>query len=331
VSTKLLVQPESGIAPLLAAIKRAKKTIDIAIFRFDLAEVEKVLTAAASGKIRVRALIANTNKGGDKRLRKLEQRLLAAGVTVARTADDLVRYHGKYAILDRSEFWVLGFNCTHLDVFRSRIFGVVTTDKKLINQALDLFESDSNREPFKPRVSDLLVSPENSRERLASFIKRARKQLLIYDPKISDSAMLRLLQERAKSGVDIRVIGKLTARGKGLRVGKLASLRLHVRAMVRDGREAFIGSQSLRMLELDRRREVGLILRNPRLAKQIASVFETDWAQAEAAGKADKERADKEQKDKKDKEEKDRKDKDEKDKKDKDDKDKKDKEAEKDE
>ena len=314
-STKLLVQPDSGIAPILAAIKRAKKTIDIAIFRFDLAEVEKVLTAAASGKVRVRALIANTNKGGDKRLRKLEQRLLGAGVTVARTADDLVRYHGKYAIIDRSEFWVLGFNATHLDVFRSRSFGIMTTDRKLINQALELFESDSNREPFKPKASDLVVSPENARDRLAGFIKRARKQLLIYDPKISDSSMLRLLQERAKKGVDIRVIGKMTARGKGLRVGKLPSLRLHVRAMVRDGREAFIGSQSLRMLELDRRREVGLILRSQPLAKQIHKVFEQDWAAAEAAGKADKDR---EEKERKDKEEKDRKDKEEKDQRDKD-------------
>jgi hypothetical protein len=38
--------------------------------------------------------------------------------------------------------------------------------------------------------------------------------------------------------------------------------RLHVRAMVRDGRRAFIGSQSLRRLELDERREIGLIIRD---------------------------------------------------------------------
>jgi hypothetical protein len=33
--------------------------------------------------------------------------------------------------------------------------------------------------------------------------------------------------------------------------------RLHVRAMARDGDAAFVGSQSLRALELDGRREVG--------------------------------------------------------------------------
>ena len=37
----------------------------------------------------------------------------------------------------------------------------------------------------------------------------------------------------------------------------LRGLRLHVRAIVRDRKAAFVGSQSLRKLELDKRREVG--------------------------------------------------------------------------
>ena len=48
--------------------------------------------------------------------------------------------------------------------------------------------------------------------------------------------------------------------------------------MVADGRRAFIGSQSLRRLELDRRREVGLLVREMAIVKQVQSVFEADWA-----------------------------------------------------
>lgn len=282
---RLLVQPETGIAPLVDAIKRAKKTVDIAIFRFDLHELEKALTAAVAGRVHVRALIAHTNKGGDRLLRKLELRLLEAGVTVSRTADDLVRYHGKYVIIDGSTLWLLGFNTTHLDVFRSRSLGLVTTDSRLVQEAITLFEADSNRDPFKSRVPDLIVSPENARTRLASLIKSARRQLLVYDPKVSDGPMLRLLHDRAKSGVDVRIIGKVTVRGDGLQAAKLPKLRLHVRAIVRDGIEAFIGSQSLRGLELDRRREVGVVVRNRRVARQIQAAFETDWEQARPAPK----------------------------------------------
>jgi phosphatidylserine/phosphatidylglycerophosphate/cardiolipin synthase-like enzyme len=67
-------------------------------------------------------------------------------------------------------------------------------------------------------------------------------------------------------------------------VRKLSDLRLHVRAMVRDGKAAFIGSQSLRKLELDGRREIGVIVNDSRIARKIQAVFESDWVQSKAGG-----------------------------------------------
>ena len=275
-----MIEPDAGIAPIVTAIKTAKKTIDIAIFRFDLREIEKALEAAVARGVVVRALIAHTNKGGEKGLRKLEQRMLEAGLTVSRTADDLVRYHGKYMIVDGTALWLLGFNSTALDVFRSRSFGIMTTDSKIVKEAMKLFEADSNRQAFKSTAADLVVSPENSRQRLSSLIKAAKKQLVIYDPKISDGPLLKQLLDKFTSGVDVRVIGKVSGRGKNIPSARLNKLRLHVRAIVRDGHEAFVGSQSLRPLELDRRREVGLIIRDSRIAKQILTAFEADWEQS---------------------------------------------------
>jgi hypothetical protein len=37
---------------------------------------------------------------------------------------------------------------------------------------------------------------------LRSFLRGAKKQLLIYDPQISDKEMIGILQERAKTGVE---------------------------------------------------------------------------------------------------------------------------------
>ena len=55
---------------------------------------------------------------------------------------------------------------------------------------------------------------------------------------------------------------------------------LHVRAIVRDGRRAFIGSQSLRKLELDERREVGIIVRDRKVVRKVEKVFNDDWKRA---------------------------------------------------
>jgi phosphatidylserine/phosphatidylglycerophosphate/cardiolipin synthase-like enzyme len=54
-------------------------------------------------------------------------------------------------------------------------------------------------------------------------------------------------------------------------------LRLHVRAIIRDGLRAFVGSQSLRKEELGSRREVGLLVNNPTVARKLLQVFEADW------------------------------------------------------
>ena len=32
---KLIIEPDDGVSPLISAIKNAKETIDLAIFRFD--------------------------------------------------------------------------------------------------------------------------------------------------------------------------------------------------------------------------------------------------------------------------------------------------------
>ena len=81
-----LVQPGDGIMPLVKAIDHAKKSVEIVIFRFDRKEIEAALAKAVTRGVFVHALIAYTNRGGEKNLRDLEMRLLAAGVTVARTA-----------------------------------------------------------------------------------------------------------------------------------------------------------------------------------------------------------------------------------------------------
>lgn len=274
---KLITQPGDGVAPVVHAIQKAKKSLDIVIFRFDRAEIERALEDAVRRNVVVRALIAHTNKGGEKNLRKLELRLLEVGATVARTADDLARYHGKMMIVDGAVLHVYGFNYTKLDIEQSRSFGIVTRDKKIVREAAQLFEADALRQNYTPTHPRLVVSPENSRVRLTDFIKGARRELLIYDAQVSDNAIQKALAERAKAGVKIRILGHLEKPNSDIKVRSMATMRLHVRGIIRDGTTAFVGSQSLRKLELDGRREVGIIIQNAGIVRKLQAVYESDW------------------------------------------------------
>lgn len=276
---QVITQPGDGLTPILKAIKRAKKSLDIVIFRFDLTDLEDALAAAVERGVAVRALIAHTNRGGEKKLRKLEDRLLKCGATLSRTADDMVRYHGKVVVIDQTRAFVLGFNFTSLDIKNSRSLGLMTVNPKIVSALTKVIDADHNRVPPIITSPRLVVSPENAREQLSKFISGARRELLIYDSNVTDDRMIALLMQRAAAGVKVKILGGLERKwkGTGIKVKALRGLRLHVRAIVRDRKAAFVGSQSLRKLELDKRREVGLITKDRRAVAQIARTFEGDW------------------------------------------------------
>ena len=115
---------------------------------------------------------------------------------------------------------------------------------------------------------------------LTAFLQGARRELAIYDEKVHDPAMIKLLKERVAKGVRIRVIGNVKKGNGAIETRPLKGARLHVRAIIRDGTRAFVGSQSLRKEELDSRREVGVLISNPAVTRKLMQVFEQDWEQS---------------------------------------------------
>jgi cardiolipin synthase A/B len=279
---KLIIQPEDGVEPIVRALGRAKKSIQILVFRVDRNEVEKALLEAVQRGVAVQALIACTNRGGDKNLRRFEMRLLEKGITVTRTADDLLRYHGKMMVIDGKELYVFAFNFTHLDIALSRSFGVSTGSAKVVKEAMKLFDCDVRRTPYSAGCDEFVVSPVNARQQLMKFIEGAKKQLLMYEMKISDPEFVELLNGKISQGLDVRVIGESSVKGRSLPIRTIPT-RLHARVILRDGSSAFLGSQSLRKLELEARREVGIIFHDKQVVKKMTSVFDGDWRTAAPA------------------------------------------------
>ena len=175
---------------------------------------------------------------------------------------------------------MLGFNYTRQDIEKSRSFGLITRNPKILRDIVKVIDADHNRLDLTVESSRVIVSPENARERLMAFIKGARKELLIYDTGLTDDKMIALLKSRGEAGVKIRVIGRVEKKWLAelpWRVRSFGGMKLHVRCIIRDRKSAFVGSQSLRKLELDQRREVGLVTKDVRTVGRMAAVFEQDW------------------------------------------------------
>jgi len=280
---KLLVQPDDGVGPVLEAIERADTSLDLYVFRLAHPKVKRALASAVSRGVVVRALIAHVTADGSVALRKLESELLGMGVTVSRTAEDLIRYHGKVLIRDRTNLYVLGYNLTRRDIAHARSFGIATRQKALVAEAIRLFEADFDRQLYTPRLDQFVVSPFNSRASILSLIEEAREQLLIYEPRLTDRLMQKALEQRAMAGINVRIISKVAKNANAVQVAAYPGERMHVRAIVQDSRRVFIGSQGLRRAELDRRREVGVIVDDKDVVRGVTRIFEKDWAETPLA------------------------------------------------
>jgi cardiolipin synthase A/B len=274
---RVIIQPRDGVEPLIEGIGQAKTSVEIIIYRLDRLEIEQALIAAAARGVHVHALITYTNNEDLQEIKRFEKRLTRSGVRAPGAAEKLVRYHCKMMIVDRRRLFLLTFKFTFLDIYHSRAFDVITENPAMVAEAIHLFEVDAERTIRKPVNRHLVVSPINARTKLSEFILGAKKQLLIYDDKLSDTRMIEHLEDRAKAGLDVKVIGKMRRSVKGVEVRKLSPIRLHAQAIIRDGKEVFFGSQSLRKVELDRRREVGLITNDREAVKNFFVIFEMDW------------------------------------------------------
>lgn len=51
----------------------------------------------------------------------------------------------------------------------------------------------------------VVVSPLDSREKIENFIKNSQKEIFIYVQSVTDDSVLRVLEEKSKSGLLVRL------------------------------------------------------------------------------------------------------------------------------
>ena len=282
----LIIQPGDSFFPIVGAIDSATQSIKMTIFRMNDPIVKDALRNAVTRGVKVEILVAIDSKGWIKRNKKLTEDLAKLGVEVkAQRADKdkIKRYHYKFLLVDHSHSMILTFNPTQKNLHYTRDFGVIIRDEEITEELRRLFDADWNKQKFKPATSPLVISPYNSRERLIQLLKSATHSIRILDAKIDDTEVVGVLAKQAAAGVDIKIISRksdLTNLLPNLEVRKLARYKLHAKCIVVDGNRFFLGSQNLRAVSLDQRRELGIIIEDHAIAGRIERVFSEDWANA---------------------------------------------------
>ena len=146
-----------------------------------------------------------------------------------------------------------------------------------------LFDSDSKRVPYTAENKDFVVSPANAREQLTTFIRGAKKQLLMYEMKISDNDFVKLLNEKISQGVDVRVIGSTSNKGRHAAGAQAADATSCAGDHSRWASRCFSEARVCASWSSRRGERLGIIVHDPKIAKQMIGVFDKDWSGATPA------------------------------------------------
>src|SRR6185503_450058 len=163
----------------------------------------------------------------------------------------------------------------------TRDFGIELYDPSVASEINRLFDADWRDTPFTPDAdSPLLISPFNSREKMSALLAAAEKSIDIADAKVEDPEIVKLLVEKARSGVAVRVLGDEkhgTTLPSVINSRATPRFKLHAKCTIIDGTRAVIGSMNMRAQSFDRRREVCIVVDDADVISRLNAVFNSDW------------------------------------------------------
>ncbi|MGQ0733618.1 MAG: phospholipase D-like domain-containing protein [Acidobacteriota bacterium] len=265
-SEQVFIEPAARRRAVLGVIAGARERLVMSLFRCTDAGVLDALAGALGRGVRVEAILTKRAKGGKKRLRKLWATLESMGVVVHRYGAPVVKYHAKYIVADGRVALVTTLNPTRKCFSETWDFVLTTTDRHVVRSLCTLFALDASGSRLLPRhrmSPRLIVGPDGARARIRALIASARQSIFVLDHKLSDPAIVELLRKRRGEGISVLVVGRQPIR---------ATIP-HGKMIIVDEARAVLGSLALSTFSLDLRREVSILVDEPKLVGALTKFY----------------------------------------------------------
>lgn len=280
--------PEAGETPYLEVLHRASKSIHVEIYLLGSGGILDSLIEKAKAGIEVKLIL---DKSEIRTNQKYADLLTAAGAQVEWSDPRFTFLHAKFFVVDGSEAIISTGNfSTKYSILLERNFVAHLAEPQDIADLVALFDADWLRAATALPCTRLLIAPTNARQRLLDLIRSATTTIAIESMQFSDGDIRAAVAERLHAGVTVRAllanatwIGANTDAAKflgqlGIPVKSIP--HLHAKALVIDGKRAYLGSENFSYNSLKNNREVGLIVVEPSSVQPLLDTFEKDWASA---------------------------------------------------
>ncbi|HUC31685.1 MAG TPA: phospholipase D-like domain-containing protein [Candidatus Paceibacterota bacterium] len=302
-SLSLITEPDDGIAPVLALIRGASRSVDLVMYELDDARVESALVADEGRGVAVRVILSAGYQGASSSVNAAAYNFLAAnGVPVRWSPSYFSLTHEKSLVVDGDRALIMTFNLVSKYYATGRDFGIIDSDLRDVAAITRTFNTDwqgsSGTASGDPNVGgnngdagdDLIWSP-GSEAALINLIGSAEESLCIYNEEMADAAVVKALIDAAERGVAVYIdmtgasewkweFEELATAGAHVRTypdTTDAPLYIHAKMIVADGARAFVGSENFSTASLDDNRELGIMISNQDIVASLTKTFAADW------------------------------------------------------
>jgi cardiolipin synthase len=294
-SRSLLVLPDDTPRPILTAINRAGRTLQVKMFMFSDPRLLTAVVAAKRRGVKVRVILNGARRDGQHDNDHTAKALERTGIEVREGNPAFDVTHEKSLVIDGQTAFVQSLNWVWKNLQETRDYAVVTTRERDVAEISDCFEADWHRRAFTPdEASHLLWCPSYARDRLSRFIDGAKQQLIIQNERFQDMVLIESLVRAAKRGVKVHVmtrpphtlkkdklvegVGGLRILGDvGVKIHRLKHLKLHGKVLLADTTSAIVGSLNFANGSFDGRRELSIEVREHDVVDRLHRVLHHDW------------------------------------------------------
>lgn len=291
----LIVLPDDTGQPLVDAIAAARQSLRIKMFLFSDPGLIAAVIAAHQRGVKVRVMLNPARRSGEGENQATRKTLEDAGVEVVDSNPAFDITHEKSLVVDDQTAFVHSLNWETKNLTETRDYAVVTSHRHEVDEIVQCFDADWNREQFDPGDdAHLIWCNINGRNRVARFIDAAEESLFLQNERYQDEVIIERLVRATRRGVKLHVLarpmhflkaGKLVEGVEGLRilqdlgakVHRLKGLKLHAKMLLADGRRAIIGSINLAPGSFDSRRELAIEVHDEAVVKRLQQVADHDW------------------------------------------------------
>lgn len=290
----LYVQPDDADKLITDTISKAQKEILIESYLLSSPEIISALKDAKTRGVTVKVILEQTPFAAFSLNKKTKPELETASITVQWGHPRFVFTHEKSFSVDQKVVCILTANLTTAAFLKNREYNICSTNQRDISEFVAIFTADWERSSYLATSPNLVVSPDNSRDKLTAFIKSARASLDLEMEVLEDQTILDLLKQKSQT-IPVRVLlpklEKIAVNKSALAALKNSSVAvmilpapyLHAKLIIVDKVRAYVGSINLTANSLDRNRELGLLISQPNILERLNQTFHLDWQNSQPA------------------------------------------------